>query len=166
MSTEVRGFHYALEPLRKRQTWHLERVQANLGLATREVVNATGELERRNEQLGEQHTQVLDGLTQSMDPALHRHGLRWLVRLREEIAIAQTLLQELRDKRSRLQADYRVQQNKLAVIDRHRDACLVDYALTQQNRSAAAADSEWLARLQVVALSGSANKAAVRPRVL
>jgi hypothetical protein len=37
-------------------------------------------------------------------------------------------------------------QNKLAAIERHRDECLAEYAQTHQNRLAAAADGDWLAR--------------------
>lgn len=153
MSIDVRGFDYALEPLRKRQTWQLEALQAKLGLANQEIAGATLQLEQRNDRLREQHAMACDAVTQRINPALHRRSLQWLARLREEISLAQAQLGELRKKRAALLAECVAKQNKLSVIERHRDECLAEYAQTHQNRLAAAADGEWLARHGMEALT-------------
>jgi predicted nucleic acid-binding Zn-ribbon protein len=146
MSADVRGFNYALEPLRKRQAWQLEALQARLGIANRDIASATSQLHQRHERLREQHAKACEAVTQRVDPVLQRRSLCWLAQLREEITLAQTRMNELQMQRSHLMTECVASQNKLAAIERHRDECLAEYAQTHQNRLAAAADSDWLAR--------------------
>lgn len=146
MSFDARGFHYALEPLLRRQRWQVEALQARLGVANRKVADAQQELDERKAQLHEQHARAADAAVQRMDPALHRANLHWLAQLREEISGMQRRLDELREERAQLLAEYVAGQNKLAVIEKHREECLAEYAQLDRGRAATAADRDWLAR--------------------
>lgn len=148
MNADVRGFTYALEPLRRRQRWQLEALQVKLGGANRDIADSTARLAQFEEQLRTQLAQASDAVTQRFDLAVHRRSLYWLARLREQIAQAQTQLQELCERRAQLRADCLSRQNKLDVIERHRDDSMSAYTQTHQNRQGAAADADWLARRQ------------------
>lgn len=146
MSFDARGFHYVLEPLLRRQRWQVEALQARLGVANRKVADARQELDERQARLREQHARAADAAVQRMDPALHRANLHWLAQLREEIAGMQRRLDALREERAQLLAQYVAGQNKLAVIEKHREECLAEYAQLDRGRAATAADRDWLAR--------------------
>ena len=146
MSADLRGFTYALEPLRTRQRWQLEALQVKLGAANRDIAEVAATLAQFSEQLRAQHAQASDAVTRRIDPALQRRTLYWLVQLREEIAQAQSRMDRLCEQRAGLRAEFLAKQNKLDVIERHRDESLADYSQTQQNRVGAAADGDWLAR--------------------
>lgn len=146
MSFDARGFHYALEPLLRRQRWQVEALQASLGVAGRKLAGAQQELDAHHVQLREQHARAADAAAQRMDPALHRAQLHWLAQLREGIAGMQRRLDALREERAQLLAEYAAGQNKLAVMEKHREQCLAEYAQLDRSRAAAAADRDWLAR--------------------
>ncbi|HSW22229.1 MAG TPA: hypothetical protein VLJ62_05645 [Burkholderiaceae bacterium] len=146
MTTDLRGFSYALEPLLRRQRWALEAAQSRLGLANREIAQATHALSGLQEQLADQNARAAQAATERMDPVLHRRSLQWLADMRQEIARAQQALDGLREQRSQLMAVCAQRQNKLDVIERHRDECRAVYAQEHDMRAAAAADRDWLAR--------------------
>jgi hypothetical protein len=152
MSADVRGFNYALEPLRKRQMWQLEALQAKLAIANRNFATAVGRISERHESLREQHARAAAAIEQRIDPSLQRRNLYWLSHLRADIKAAQTQLDELRAKRGQILRDCVTSQNKLAAIDEHRRECLAAYAQADENRLSAAADGDWLARRHRVAL--------------
>lgn len=151
MSTDVRGFTYALETLRSRQRWQLEALQVKLGAANRAIADAGGRLAQQEADLRAQLANASDAVTQRMDPVVHRRNLHWLAQLREQIAQAQARLDEMREGRASLRADCLARQNKLDVIERHREECLAQYAQAHENRLAAAADGAWLVRRQSIA---------------
>lgn len=146
MTADLRGFVYALEPLLRRQRWELEALRARLGAANREIAGAVQALDTLQVQLTQQSASAAGAVTQRVDPAMHRRSLQWLARLREGIAQASQALQALRDRRAQLMAEHAQRQNRLDVIERHRAERLAGYALEHQNREAAQADREWLAR--------------------
>lgn len=149
MAADVRGFRYPLEPLLRRQGWQLEAAQARLGRATREVSAKRNAIERREEGLRRQDADAARSAAARFDPVHQHRNLQWLAREREAIAAERRELEALRRQRAEIAADCLARQNRLQVIEDHREDRVADYAQEQQGRQAAAADAEWLARRAV-----------------
>lgn len=154
MSADLRGFHYALQPVLERQRWRIDALQAQLGAAQRAVSQAQEQLDARERQLAAMHQSLADARTGRLDPVLLRRSLHWLAGEREQIVGQRQQLEQLKAERAALLADYRAQQAKLEGLQQHRAEHLADYVQEAQRRAAAAADSDWLARRGV--LPGSA----------
>lgn len=146
MAADVRGFRYPLEPLLQRQRWQLEAAQARLGRATREVAEKRAAIDRREEGLRRQDADAARAAAARFDPVQQHRNLQWLAREREAIAGEQRELEALRGRRAEIAADCLARQNRLQVIEDHREDRVADYVQEQQGRLAAAADAEWLAR--------------------
>jgi hypothetical protein len=153
MTIDHRGFHYPLEPFRRRQTWRLETLKSRLSKANQDVAVAKQRLTTSTEYLQVQHGQLSQAATEPFDPAFQRRSLWWLAQLREKISGARTELAALQATCSQQRLEYVAEQNKLAAIDRHRSDCLAAYAQTEQNRQSSVADVDWLTRDQVTALA-------------
>jgi hypothetical protein len=146
MSVDLRGFDYALEPVRCRWQWQLDALQVRLGKLEGEIRDAEAALaERRSlyKSLGEEAGK---GLLGRFDPDQHRRRLTWLAQLRGTIAHGETELAALKADRAALRLECRTQQTKVELIHAHRDECVAEFAGDEARRLAAQADRDWLAR--------------------
>lgn len=150
MSADLRGFHYALQPVLERQRWRIDALQAKLGVTQRAVAEAQGALESREQQLAAMHETLAAGSTGRLDPVLRRRSLQWLAGEREQIAAQQQELERLKAERAELLAQYRAQQAKFESLQQHRAERQAEYVQETQRRAAAAADNDWLARRSAV----------------
>lgn len=154
MSADLRGFHYALQPVLDRQRWRIDALQAKLGVAQRAVSEAQDALHARERQLAVLHQSLADARAGRLDPVLLRRSLHWLAGEREQIAAQHQQLERLKAERDERLAEYRAQQAKLESLQQHRTEHQAEYVQEMQRRAAAAADNDWLARRS--ALPGSA----------
>jgi hypothetical protein len=150
MSVDLRGFEYALEPLRSQRQWQLDALHAQLGKTQGSILEAHEALAGLRSKLQVQSQEAMRSLhRQRIDPDRHTRGLRWLAQLQAEISTGESRLAELQSLRSRLSAQCLTLQYKLNVIEAHRDECMAEFACHESGRLAAEADRDWLVRLSV-----------------
>jgi len=146
MSIDLRGFDYALEPVRCQWQWQLDALQGRLGKIGGEIRDAEAalaELRSLYATLGEEAGLILLG---HFDPDQHRRRLLWLAKLRGAIAHGETELAALEDARSALRIECRAQQNKVDLIRAHLEECVAEFAGDEARRLATQTDRDWLAR--------------------
>jgi cell division protein FtsB len=144
MTVDLRRFHYGLEPVLRRWQWRLEALQLELGKLVQAVLRKETEvaaLHERQAALGIAAARPLSG---SVDLDQYRFCLAALVRLRAEIAATEAEAAALRRDRNAVRDKCRVQQQKVELIERHRESCLADFAVEEHRRGAVEADRDWL----------------------
>ena len=146
MPTDLRGFEYALEPLRQRQQWRVDELLRALARLQKSIVETESGLERLRAQYKDQSRAASDAVKMRLDVNAHRQGLRWLTALQARMQEENAKLQDLLRGRAEVQAAYVTQQQKLDAMDQHRDDCIADYALEQSRRASAQADQDWIMR--------------------
>lgn len=146
MPTDLRGFEYALEPLRQRQQWRVDELLRALARLQKSIVETESGLERLRAQYKDQSRAAADAAKMRLDVNAHRQGLRWLTALQARMQEENAKLQDLLRGRAEVQAAYVTQQQKLDAMDQHRDDCIADYALEQSQRVSAQADQDWIMR--------------------
>lgn len=146
MKGDLRGFDYALEPLRRKRGWQLEASQAALVRAEAELRRALEELAELRDAYEAERQQASRALLARSDPSAHRRGLGWLVSRRRSIAQAEEVAARLREERKAIVARCRVEQQELDVVERHRDECAAEFIRQSEARAYSEADREWLAR--------------------
>ena len=146
MPADLRGFEYALEPLRQRQQWRVDELLRALASLQRSVVETETGLEQLRAQYKDQSRAAADAAKMRLDVNAYRQGLRWLTALQAAMQEENTKLQALLEERAEVHAAYVTQQQKLDAMDQHRDDCIADYALEQSRRASAQADQDWIMR--------------------
>ena len=146
MSFDLRGFNYALEPLLRQRQWQLDALLARLGQAQAAVREAQEHLEALRARHEAQSREAARSLLQRLNPDHHTLCLQWLANLHTEILAGATRLGELEAERSRIRAQCLLQQQKLDVIELHREEEVADYTRVELGRLATEADRDWLAR--------------------
>ena len=146
MRIDLRRFEYALEPLRRRRHWELDALRAELGRVQKHVSEAEELVERLREDLREATSAAASALMARIDPVRHRRSVGWLVQLRAGIAAAVGQLAALRAEREHVRARLVAGQQKLDVIERHREEAQAEFAHGEEARLASEADRDWLAR--------------------
>jgi hypothetical protein len=143
---DLRGFNYPLEPLLKRQQWNLDALQLKLGRLEKAAGAATVSRTVTQAAYDEHARDVRKGPGVALEPAAYGRTLAHLAGLQAEIARLNLRLEELRQERRALQAEYLSTQVKMNIAKTHKQECLLDYAASQQNRLDSERDREWLAR--------------------
>jgi len=144
MSIDLRAFSYALEPLRRKQQWQLDSLQAQLGKAQRALDLAEQEL--RDMQAAFDGASADAAMAAHFDPRRHQGSLAYLLQCRRQMETSRERLQELREKRDDLSRSCLSMQQALETTEAHRRRCLEEYAHAEQSRQAAEADRDWIAR--------------------
>ena len=148
MSIDMRGFVYALEPIRKKNRWELDALQARLGKAQADVDKAQASL---NELLGAYARTAADAsgcAAEAFDPFRHRRQVAYLRLLHQRIETQREDTDNLRSIRDSLRAGCNAKQQALELLDGHRDRCKERYRHDEQVRQSAEADRDWIARSQ------------------
>ena len=151
---DVRGFVYALEPVRQRQQWRLDKLMSALARAQQVLAETEARIDALQAQHDEQARNAAQALLQRMDPRAHRQALGFLMHLREQ----RKQMEDLRDaqlaEKDRLRKDCMDLQLRLDGLSRHKEEALSRYADEVRQRDSNEQDRDWLAR------------AAARPRNL
>jgi flagellar export protein FliJ len=146
MTTDLRRFEYALEPVRQQRRWTLDALQAELGRIQRKAEEAEAEVAVLRRQLDAATAHAARSLATRVDPAGHPRALGFLVQLREAIAEGEARVRTLHAERERVRAACVAQQQKVDVIEQHREKCVAEFAQAEEARGASEADRDWLSR--------------------
>ena len=81
---DIRGFVYALEPLRQREQWRMDKAMTALAQAQHALLM----LEQKMKQLLDTHDQhaaaIGQGLSSRLDPSVYQRALGYLAHLRDQ----------------------------------------------------------------------------------
>lgn len=155
MKPDLRGFRYALEPLLRQRQWQLDAVQSELGQVRRELEKATRALEMLRGRYDEQSRLASRALSVRLEPRSHAQRLGWLRSLRDMVASAEKTVRKLHALRGEVSARCLAHQQRLEVIERHREDCQEEFLRDAESRNLSETDRDWLARR---AASGGARR--------
>lgn len=146
MTSDARSVPYPLEGLRKRESWRLESLQAELAEAARRSVES---LDRRDA-LQEAH-QRLAGLSAPeraavIDPALAGRRLVYLRDLQRRVVEAAQQVVTLERAREDLRTRSVAQQVRFESIEAHRRSHFQEAVAAARRTESNEADRDWLAR--------------------
>lgn len=143
---DLRSFSYALEPLLLKQQWRLDAAQAKLGQIEGQVAVARRERELAQAALDDCARGIRAMAGAALDPAAYSRSLLYLADLQAGIAEMDLRLERLQRDRQALREDCMQAQRKVDVTSAHKDECVKEYILSEQNRISSETDRDWLAR--------------------
>lgn len=143
---DVRGFVYALEPVRQKQQWRMDKLMAELARAQQ----ALAEIEVRIADVQQLHDQQAaaagEALLRRLDPGAHRRALGYLAQLREQSRQLREQRELQRSTRDGLRQACLAQQVRIEGLTRHKEDALTQYADEVRQRASTEQDRDWLAR--------------------
>jgi hypothetical protein len=143
---DLRGFRYDLEPLLCKQQWQLDALQAKLAALDKAVGGAERECARARDMV----ETCAGGLRRAggavLDPAAYSRALAYLAALQADLGQNKLRLERLRLDRAALLDACLQAQRKVDVTSAHKDECMKEYVLAEQNRLSSEVDRDWLAR--------------------
>lgn len=145
MSVDLRGFEYPLEPLRKQRQWQLDTLLSRLGKIQHSIQETNDALSVLQSEYIVQCQNVARSYSMKIDPCCHERSLQWLVQQKTQIRISEEHLSFLEKKRLGVWNLVFSQQNKVDVIEAHRDESATSFAQELSGKLATQADREWLA---------------------
>jgi chromosome segregation ATPase len=153
MSSDLRGFQYAAEPVLRRRQWELDAVVAEMGRMLARIAQARSHAMTLHEQLVAQSAASTGAVAARLDPGAHARSLAWLAQLQGRIADAERVLRQLDDQREEVTLRLRASQANVEAIEAHREDAVRDFAADAASRQASEADRDWLARRAADTLS-------------
>lgn len=143
---DLRGFRYDLEPLLCKQQWQVDALQAKLAALDKTIGGAEHECAEARDMVDT----CAGGLRRTggavLDPAAYSRALAYLAALQADLGQKKVRLERLRLDRAALLDAYLQAQRKVDVTSAHKDECMKEYVLTEQNRLSSEVDRDWLAR--------------------
>ena len=146
---DVRGFVYALEPVRQREQWRLDKLMSALARAQQALRDTEARIEHVQATHDEQARNAGHALQQRMDPRTHRHALGFLMHLRDQRKQLDALQQEQFAEKDRLRKECMALQLRLDGMIQHKEDALTAYADEVRQRNSNEQDRDWLARSAV-----------------
>lgn len=143
---DVRGFVYALEPVRQRQQWRLDKSMAALAQAQQVLRETEARMAQVLLEHDAQAKEIGQRLSLRLDPAVHRRTLDYLAHLRSQWQQLDVRRETERVARDRLRTDCVTQQMRLEGLTRHKEDALTEYADEVRHRNSNEQDRDWLAR--------------------
>jgi hypothetical protein len=143
---DVRGFVYALEPVRLRQQWHLDRLMSRLARARAELHEIETQLTRTQQAHDREAEEAGRVLLQRLDPAAHRRALAYLAQLRDRCRQLETRGELQRTACEDLRKECAAAQLRLEGLALHKENALTQYAEELRQRHGTEQDRDWLAR--------------------
>ena len=147
---DVRGFVYALEPVRQRQQWRMDKLMASLARAQQALVETEARMNDVQAMHDEQASKAGQALVQRMDPGAHRHALGFLTHLRDQWRELDAQRQAQIAERDRLRKECMALQLRLDGMTQHKEDALTQYADEVRQRNSNEQDRDWLARSAAV----------------
>lgn len=143
---DVRGFVYALEPVRQRQQWRMDKLLASLARAQQALAETQGRMNEVQALHDEQARSAGQFLVRRMDPRAHRSALDFLTQLRDQWRALDAQRQSQQTERDLLRKECTALQLRLDGMTRHREDALNQYADEVRQRNSNEQDRDWLAR--------------------
>ncbi|MDN8618016.1 hypothetical protein [Variovorax ginsengisoli] len=143
---DVRGFVYALEPVRQKLQWRLDKLMADLARTQQLVTKLEGQMAEISQRHDREAHAAGQALVSRMNPDAHRRALDYLTQLRNQ---SRLLAEEHRAKsleRDRLRAACVAQQLRIEGLTQHKEEALIEYADEVRKRISTEQDRDWLAR--------------------
>jgi hypothetical protein len=151
---DLRGFRYALEPLLRKQQWRLDALQARLAAADKLVEAARQVCRDAQSTLDACARDLRQSGGGRLDPQAYGRGLAYLASLQADLVRKKLHLEQLRLDRDALRETCVQAQCKVDLTLEHRDECMKEYILAEQNRVSSEVDRDWLARACTPGLAG------------
>jgi hypothetical protein len=145
-AADARGFIYALEPERRRRQWQLDAVMARLADLRRGIADLESTREKLDEECRSQAAQAGRAWARRADPVARARLLRYIATLQQSRADAEDEIAALTALMQQARAECSVQQQKLEVLDRHRQEARKDHSIERHRKDATEADQDWAAR--------------------
>jgi len=145
---DVRGFVYALDPLRGQREWALEAARIELARLQAESREMKAERDRLVAGCDEQSAQASKAWTTRSDPATHAQRLASMAVLHARRSAIDVQLGELAQRIDLVRRKCIECTHRLDVLDQHRADALVHFRAQLSRRQAVAADDEWSMRAQ------------------
>lgn len=146
---DVRGFVYALEPVRQRQQWRLDKLMSAFARAQQALRDTEARIDQVQALHDEQARSASQALQQRMDPRTHRHALGFLMHLCDQRKQLDVLRQEQLAEKDRLRKECMALQLRLDGMTQHKEDALTTYADEVRQRNSNEQDRDWLARSAV-----------------
>jgi hypothetical protein len=143
---DVRGFVYALEPVRQRQQWRMDKLMALLARAQQALAETEARMDEVQAMHDEQACKAGQALAQRMDPGVHRAALGFLTHLRNQWQELDAKRKEQLVERDRLRKECMALQLRLDGMTQHKEDALTQYADEVRQRDSNEQDRDWLAR--------------------
>lgn len=155
-TVDLRGFSYALEPLLRSQQWQRDALELKLGRIERVLAAARRERERAQAAFAACARDIRKPAGVALEPIAYARGLGYMAALQAEIERRERSLRELEQEKRTLWERYLQQQLKVDITSRHKDECMNEYLLSEQNRLGGEMDRDWLARNSVRKMAAAA----------
>ncbi|WP_390342952.1 hypothetical protein ACFJIS_21340 [Variovorax boronicumulans] len=143
---DIRGFAYALEPLRQRRRWQLDAALAALAQAQRLLDETEARLSELREAHDTQARALSEAALRRLDAGAHRRALAYLTHLRERAKLLEAERDAQRLARDQQRRDCIDRQLRQDGLEKHKQDALTDFADDVRRRLANEQDRDWLAR--------------------
>jgi hypothetical protein len=145
-AVDLRGFAYPLEPLRRKQQWRVDALQAKLALAMKSLGQARQERDAAAAELAACAQQMRQRSGGALDPAAYARQLAYLIELQAGVERRTQQVEQRAHERQAVKDEYVEAQRSVDVTNAHREECMKEYIVYEQNRMNGEVDREWLAR--------------------
>ncbi|MFZ6721392.1 hypothetical protein [Undibacterium sp. Ji49W] len=145
-SVDLRGFFYQLEPVQNKTQWELDLIEVQLADALRELEQCRVDIELKQLRKREQSDLARTSWQTNFNMLTHQSALGFLVMLETDIMAGQKHLNQLSHKVATLRGECVLLQQKIQLMDSHRNECLDEYAAEQLRQQTAEIDRDWSAR--------------------
>lgn len=143
---DIRGFSYALEPVRRRRKWKLDAALTHLGNLIRRLADKRAVADTLREQCAAQALQASRSWIARSDPVAKTRVLQYLAALHARTVQTERDISALSLELRVAREECASRQQALEVIDTHRAEMLKSFATDKARKFSAHADADWLAR--------------------
>lgn len=155
---DLRKFKYQLAPVLKVAGWRLDSLNAVLGKSRRAYDQCASELNSLESDFEVFSHQLKSTLSQNFELIAHRNGILFLQQQKEKIEKKKRDLSEKRSVLDKALAECVKHQQKIELLDNHRQECLEKFVLEETNVLSSEADREWNAKLIFKKIEGQAKR--------
>ena len=146
-SSEIRGFRYPLEPLRKRRGWELDLAMAAVAALRNQLDDKQAMRQAVEDESIAQGALAARAWAQRGDPSTQSRLLVYLAQLQERKAGIELAIAALHEQLALAQEEAQRSQQQVEMLERHRKEELELYRVGEQRKSIAEADRDWAMRL-------------------
>jgi len=145
-NSDLRGFLYPLDPVRRQRQWQLERSIAKLGELRRQLVECISKRDSLAQGLEAQAARTAELWRTWPDPSTYSRFLSYLAVLQGRAQHADLAVAQLKVQVENAVQDCVRHQRRAELLERHRTNAAQFYASEEARRSASEADQDWSAR--------------------
>lgn len=149
-STDMRGFRYTLEPVRKRREWQLDAAMARVAAVRKQLDECLAMRQRAEDEAVAQAGLAAQAWRDRGDPATQTRLLAYLTQLQSDKARIESDIDRLRAELSTAQHEVLRRQQHVETLQRHRTDVLGAYRMDQDRKTSAEADQDWTARMALI----------------